>query len=127
MFKPKGIYVAMLTPFADDGSINEEELRRIVEFLIQSGVHGLFPIGSVGEFIHLSREEKIRMMEITIDQNRGRVRVTPGVGSSHPSESILLAVKARQLGADGIVISPPYYYQLSQENIENDFGVELGM
>ena len=48
MFKPEGIYVAMLTPFTDDGGINEEELRRIVEFQITSGVHGLFPISSVG-------------------------------------------------------------------------------
>ena len=62
MYKPEGIYVAMLTPFSDDGEINEEELRRIVEFLIQSGVHGLFPVSSVGEFIHMSREEKIRMI-----------------------------------------------------------------
>jgi N-acetylneuraminate lyase/4-hydroxy-tetrahydrodipicolinate synthase len=121
MYKPEGIYVAMLTPFSDDGSINEDELRRIVEFLIQSGVHGLFPISSVGEFIHLSREEKIRMMEITVDQNRGRVRITPGVGSSHPAESILLAKKAKELGADGVVVAPPYFFQLSQENIEKYF------
>jgi 4-hydroxy-tetrahydrodipicolinate synthase len=121
MYKPEGIYVAMLTPFTDDGSINEEELRRIVDFLIESGVHGLFPISSVGEFIHMSREEKIRMMEITIDQNRGRVRITPGVGSSHPAESILLAQKAKELGADGVVVAPPYFFQLSQENIEKYF------
>jgi 4-hydroxy-tetrahydrodipicolinate synthase len=121
MYKPEGIYVAMLTPFTDDGSINEEELRRIVEFLIQSGVHGLFPISSVGEYIHMSREEKIRMMEITVDQNRGRVRITPGVGSTHPAESILLAQKAKELGADGVVVAPPYFFQLSQENIEKYF------
>jgi dihydrodipicolinate synthase/N-acetylneuraminate lyase len=75
----------------------------------------------VGEFIHLSREEKIRMMEITVDQNRGRVRITPGVGSSHPAESILLAKKAKELGADGVVVAPPYFFQLSQENIEKYF------
>ena len=121
MYKPEGIYVAMLTPFADDGSINEEELRRIVEFLIQSGVHGLFPISSVGEYIHMSREEKIRMMEITVDQNQGRVRITPGVGSSHPAESVLLAQKAKEIGADGVVVAPPYFFQLSQDNIERYF------
>jgi N-acetylneuraminate lyase/4-hydroxy-tetrahydrodipicolinate synthase len=121
MFKPEGIYVAMLTPFTDDGAINEEELRRIVEFQIKSGVHGLFPISSVGEFIHMSQEEKMRMMEIVMDQNHGRVRVIPGVGSSHPAESISLAQKAKELGCDGVVVAPPYYIPLSQENIEKYF------
>jgi 4-hydroxy-tetrahydrodipicolinate synthase len=121
MFKPEGIYVAMLTPFDQDGSINETELRRIVEFLIKSGIDGLFPISSVGEFIHMSREEKIRMMEIIVDQNRERARIVPGVGSSHPGESIVLANKAKELGCDGVVVAPPYFYLLSQENTEKYF------
>jgi dihydrodipicolinate synthase/N-acetylneuraminate lyase len=69
----------------------------------------------------MSREEKIRMMEIVVDETRGRVRVTPGVGSSHPGESISLAQKANELGCDGVVVAPPYFYQLSQENIEKYF------
>ena len=121
MFKPEGVYVAMLTPFNEDGSINEGELRRIVDFQIDGGVDGLFPISSVGEFIHMSREEKIRMMEIVVDQNKGRVKITPGVGSSLPAESIVLAQKAKELGCDGVVVAPPYFYQLSQENIETYF------
>jgi N-acetylneuraminate lyase/4-hydroxy-tetrahydrodipicolinate synthase len=118
MFKPEGVYVAMLTPFKEDGSLNEAELRRIVDFLVESGVHGLFPISSVGEFIHMTTDEKIRMMEVIADQNKGRVRITPGVGSSHPAESIHLAQKAKEIGCDGVVVAPPYYFQLSQENIE---------
>ena len=121
MFKAEGIYVAMLTPFNEDGSLNETELRRIVDFLIESGVDGLFPISSVGEFIHMGREEKIRMMEIIVEQNHGRVRITPGVGSSHPAESIFLAHKAKELACDAVVVAPPYFYQLSQENIEKYF------
>jgi len=121
MFKPEGIYVAMLTPFGEDGSINESVLRKIIEFQIEAGVDGLFPISSVGEFIHMTREEKIRMMEIVVDQAKGRVRVTPGVGSSYPDESILLANKAKALGCDGVVVAPPYFYTQSQENIEKYF------
>ena len=97
MFKPEGVYVAMLTPFHDDGSINEGELRRIVDFQIEAGVDGLFPVSSVGEFIHMSREEKTRMMAIVMEQNAGRVCVTAGVGSNHPAESIALAKKAKEL------------------------------
>jgi 4-hydroxy-tetrahydrodipicolinate synthase len=121
MFKPEGVYVAMLTPFSDDGSVNEPVLRRIVDFQIEGGVNGLFPISSVGEFIHLTRDEKVRMMEIVADQNRGRVRITPGVGSSHPAESVYLAEKAKALGCDGIVIAPPYFFPLSQEMVEKYF------
>jgi len=121
MFKPEGVYVAMLTPFDEAGSINEAELRRIVDFQINSGVDGLFPISSVGESIHMSREEKFRMMEIVVDQNAGRVKITPGVGSSNPAESISLAQKAKDLGCDGAVVAPPYFYQMSQENIEKYF------
>jgi N-acetylneuraminate lyase/4-hydroxy-tetrahydrodipicolinate synthase len=121
MFKPEGVYVAMLTPFKADGSLNEGELRRIVDFQIKGGVHGLFPISSVGEFIHMSREEKVRMMEIIVDQNKGRVRITPGVGSSLPAESIFLAQTAKDLGCDGVVVAPPYFYPLSQDNIETYF------
>ena len=121
MFKPEGVYVAMLTPFDEDGAINEGELRRMVDFQIEGGVHGLFPISSVGEFIHMNREEKVRMMEIIVDQNRGRVKITPGVGSSLPAESIFLAQRAKEFGCDGVVVAPPYFYQLSQENIETYF------
>jgi N-acetylneuraminate lyase/4-hydroxy-tetrahydrodipicolinate synthase len=121
MFRPEGVYVAMLTPFVDDGSINEAELRRIVDFQITGGVDGLFPISSVGEFIHMSREEKFRMMEIIVDQNNGRVKITPGVGSSNPAESICLAQRAKDLGCDGVVVAPPYFYPMSQENIEKYF------
>ena len=118
MFKPEGVYAAMLTAFSDDGSINEEMMRQIVEFQIESGLHGLFPVSSVGESIHMSREEKVRLMEIVTDQNQGRVKITPGVGSSYPAESIYLAKKAKELGCDGVVAAPPYYYTLSQDMIE---------
>ena len=121
MFKPEGVYVAMLTPFDADGAVNEGELRRIIDFQVEGGVDGLFPISSAGEYIHMSREEKVRMMEIMVDQNKGRVKITPGVGSSLPAESIFLAKKAKELGCDGVVVAPPYFYQLSQENIEAYF------
>jgi N-acetylneuraminate lyase/4-hydroxy-tetrahydrodipicolinate synthase len=69
----------------------------------------------------MSREEKVRMMEVMVDQNKGRVKITPGVGSSLPAESIFLAQKAKEIGCDGVVVAPPYFYQLSQENIETYF------
>lgn len=121
MFKPEGIYVAMLTPFKEDGSINEAEMRKIVDFLIEGGVHGLFPVSSVGESIHMSKDEKVRLMEIVYDQANGRVAVTPGVGSSTPADSIYLAQKAKEMGCNAVVIAPPYFFPLSQEMMEKYF------
>ena len=108
----------MLTPFTKAGDVSENELRRLVDFLIGAGVDGLFPLGSAGESVHLSREEKVRAMGIIVDQARGRVPVTPGVGSTHPKESIFLANTAKEMGCAGVVVAPPYYYPLSQEMIE---------
>jgi N-acetylneuraminate lyase/4-hydroxy-tetrahydrodipicolinate synthase len=121
MFKPEGVFVAMLTPFKEDGEINEPELRRIVDFLIEKGVDGLFPVSTVGEFVHLSQEEKMQLMGIVVDQTRGRVPVIPGVGSTHPKHSIQLAQKAKELGCDGVVIPPPYFYTVSEEMVEKYF------
>ena len=101
--------------------MNEKELRRILDFLIASGIHGIFPLGSAGESIHLDRDEKVRTMEIVVDQNQGSVKITPGVGSTHPAASIDLAKRAQDTGCDGVVVAPPYYYPLSQEMIEKYF------
>jgi 4-hydroxy-tetrahydrodipicolinate synthase len=121
MFKPEGVYVAMMTPFREDGTVNEEELRRTVDFAIDGGVDGLFPVSTVGEYVHMTLEERFRVMEVVAEQARGRVKVTPGVGTTHPQQSIVLAEKAKALGSDGVVIPPPYFYTLSQEMIEKYF------
>ncbi|WP_031515434.1 dihydrodipicolinate synthase family protein [Desulfofalx alkaliphila] len=120
MFRPEGIYVAMLTPFKE-GKVNETVLRQVVEFQIQRGVHGLFPVSSCGEFIQMDFAEKIRTMEIVVDQAAGRVPVTPGVTAPNPNESIALAKEAKRAGCSGVVICPPYFLPISQETIERHF------
>jgi len=121
MFKPSGVYAAMPTPFKADGSINEAELRRFVDFMIAKGLHGLFPNSSVGEFVHMTLEQCMECMEIVVDQAKGRVAVTPGVSATCAEHSIKLARKAKELGCQGVVICPPYYYSISQENMEKHF------
>ena len=120
MFKPEGIYVAMITPF-ENGSINETVVRQIVDFTIEKGVHGIFPISSVGEFIHLDFEEKVYLMQIVHDQARGRVPITPGIASTRPKDCIRLARKAQETGCEAVVVAPPYYYPISQDNMERHF------
>ncbi len=70
MFKPEGVFAVMLTPFTKTGDVSEQEVRHLVDFLIGAGVDGLFPLGSAGESVHLSREEKVRTMGIIVDQAR---------------------------------------------------------
>lgn len=123
MFKPSGIYAAMLTPFKDDYSINEPELRRMVDFQIERGLDGLFPVASIGEAVQMSVEQKIEMAGIVIDQAGGRVPVCPGIAASNPQESLLLAEAARKNGASAVVVSPPYYFQPTQESLERFFEV----
>lgn len=121
MFKPEGVCVAMILPYNKEGSINEEELRKLLNFQLDKGVHGFLPLGSIGEFVHLSKEEKVKVIEITIETVNGRAYVIPNVGSSHPKQSIELALEAKRLGCSGVLIAPPYYYKLSNDMIEKYF------
>ncbi|MHB9095244.1 MAG: dihydrodipicolinate synthase family protein [Eubacteriales bacterium] len=123
MFQPEGVYAAMLTPFNEDGSINETVQREMVDFLIEKGVHGLFPVSTSGEFVHMTAEQKARQIEIVVDQARGRVPVTPGTGASCPEEVIELSRYARKMGCEAVVVCGPYYYQVSQEIVERHFEV----
>ncbi|GAB7079418.1 dihydrodipicolinate synthase family protein [Megalodesulfovibrio paquesii] len=121
MFVLEGIYPAMLTPFTEEGRINEPVLRDIVEFQITNGLDGLFPVSSCGEAIHLSFAEKCQLMEIVVDQARGRVPVTPGVPATTADESIRLARHAKAVGCAAVVASAPYYYKASMPMLERFF------
>ncbi|KUO48799.1 MAG: hypothetical protein APF76_18130 [Desulfitibacter sp. BRH_c19] len=121
LFKPEGIYPAMVTPFDDKGNINEEQLRKYVNWLIDSGVSGLFPLGSVGEFIHMSFEEKVMVMEIVVDEAAGRVPVVPGTAESCAAKCIELTKAAKSIGCQSVVVAPPYYFPSSQEIMEEHY------
>jgi len=105
-----GTYTVMITPFSADGHrINESALRELVEWQIQQGIHGLIPLGSTGEFLSLSNEEKTQVAEIVIQQTAGRVPVLIGTGAEDTREVIRLSREAESLGADGVMIIPPFY------------------
>lgn len=117
MFRPKGINVAMMTPFKD-GKVFEKSVRQMVEFDVQNGVNGIFPVSSGGEFIQMDFAEKVRLMSIVKDQVGNRAAVMPGVTSPNPKQSIALAKEAEKLGCDAVVMAPPYYLPLSQGMVE---------
>lgn len=103
----KGIYAAMLTPLCPDGKVNTEEVRRLTEFLIEKGVHGLFPVSNVGGQIHLPLEEKCRFIEAVVEEAKGRAPVFPGISASNTKDAIQLGRYCESLGASGAVLSAP--------------------
>lgn len=121
MFELKGIYPAMLTPFTDEGDINEPVLREMVDFMISKGLHGLFPVSSCGESIHMGHDDKCRLMDIVMDEAKGRVPVTPGVPATTPEEAVSLARHAKSIGCDAVVVSAPYFYKASKPMLETFF------
>ena len=120
MSEIKGVVVPLVTPFNDDESLDEGALRVIVDYLIDAGVHGLFPSGSQGELYALSGQEKMRVMEIVAEQANGRAFVMPSTGAVTTRESIELTRYAQSIGADAVSVITPYFIQPSaQEQIEH--------
>ncbi len=113
----RGTYTVMVTPFAPDGSVNVAALREFVEWQIAEGIHGLIPLGSTGEFLSLSDEEKELVAATVIDQAAGRVPVLVGTGAEDTREVVRLSKRAETLGADGVMIIPPFYSTPTDDEI----------
>ena len=119
MFTPEGIYAAMLTPFDEQGRVNELVVRDMVEFYIAKGVQGIFPVSNVGEQIQLAEEEKRRYIDIVINQAAGRVKITPGISNAGTNKAIELGQYCALEGADAVVLSAPYYFKYPEELVES--------
>lgn len=115
MFVLSGVNSAMITPFTKEGEINEQVVRSWVEFMINHGINGLFPVSSIGEFIHLAPEEAQKLMGIVVEQAAGRVQVFPGASAASTDIAIKQAKAAEKLGCQAVVIMPPYYSPVSQD------------
>jgi len=117
----KGIVVPVVTPFNQDESLNESGLRRIANYLIDSGVHGLFPGGSQGEQFSLTTEERKRAMDVVIEEADGRVFVMPGTGAVTTRESIELTQYAEKAGADAVSVITPYFIRPTNAEMEEHY------
>jgi 4-hydroxy-tetrahydrodipicolinate synthase len=105
----RGTFSVMVTPFHENGSVNEAALRRYVNWQVGEGIHGLIPLGSTGEFLSLSDEEKHRVAQIVIETVAGRVPVIVGTGAESTDDVIRYSRDAEGLGADGVMVIPPFY------------------
>ena len=111
-----GVLPAVVTPFKN-GEVDEKGLRQLIEFAIENGVHGIVPCGTTGESATLSHEEHERVVEIAVDQVKGRVPVVAGTGSNNTTEAIQLTAHAKKAGADGVLMISPYYNKPTQEGL----------
>lgn len=116
----KGSLPALITPF-HDGAVDETAFRKFVSWQIAAGSHGLVPAGTTGESATLSHEEHRRVVEICIDEAKGRVPVIAGAGSNSTAEAIALSKHAKEAGADAVLSVAPYYNRPTQEGLYRHF------
>ena len=109
-----GLTVALVTPFRD-GAIDEDALRRFVDFQVESGTDVISPVGTTGESPTLTHDEHERVIAVVCEQAAGRIKVMAGTGSNSTAEAIRLTNYAKSVGSDGALIVAPYYNKPTQE------------
>ena len=126
MIDVHGVIPALVTPMNPDESINEIELRRQVRRQIEAGVHGLFVLGTNGEFYALSEAEKLGVLEITVEENNWRLPVYAGTGCPGTAETIRLSKECEKIGAAALSVITPYFAALSQKELTAHFEALAG-
>jgi 4-hydroxy-tetrahydrodipicolinate synthase len=120
-YTPHGIYTAIVTPFTADDSFDAAAFRKLIDFQIDAGIHGLLVIGGSGEFVSLTPSERQHVVEVAIDQVAGRVPVLVGAlapGTREVQETVRHAAKA---GADAVLVLPTYYIKASPDGVFEHF------
>ena len=113
----QGCGTALVTPFRSDLSLDEEGLRRLVRRQIEGGIHFLVPCGTTGENPTLTREEHLQVVEITLEEAKGKVPVLAGCGGNDTRAVVELARDLEGLGADGLLVVTPYYNKPTPEGL----------
>ena len=118
----RGCYTVLVTPFTPDGAaVDLPALRRLVEFQVAEGVRGLIPLGSTGEFLSVSREERAAIVDCVVGTAAGRVPVLVGTGMEDTRDAVALSREAEALGADGVMVIPPFYSVPTPEELQRHY------
>jgi len=113
-----GIFCPNIVIFDDQGKINYPEMERYINWLIEAGIHGLYPNGSTGEFVRLSWEERQDVVRLICEVNQGRVPVLAGASEANLRDVLKMAEFYASIGGvDAISLVPPYYYKISEESL----------
>jgi len=113
----RGTYTVMITPFDASGAVDLTATASFVDWQITSGIHGLVPLGSTGEFLSLTDDEKAEVAKCVIDTSAGRVPVLIGTGAESTDDVIRYSRQAEALGADGVMIIPPFYSTPTEDEL----------
>lgn len=113
----KGVVIPILTPLKSDESVDVPSLRRLTNYLIDNGVHGIWVSGTTGEFANLSDRERLVSIEAVVNEVAGRVPVIGNVSGASTQLSINMALEVQEMGLDGIAVTPPYYYPNAQDEV----------
>lgn len=125
IFRFDGIYTPVVTPYLGDGTVNWDALSDVIDYLIDAGVHGLITGGSTGENYAQTIAERVEIARFTFDRIRGRVPLVVGTGTMLTADSIALAVAAKEMGAEAILLaSPPYAVPTDRENALNALAID---
>lgn len=118
----KGSGVALITPFKENGEIDFETLKNLVEFQIENGTDSIIICGTTGESSTLSDEEHIKCIEACVKYVNGRIPVIAGTGSNDTKTAVMLSKEAEKVGADGLLCVTPYYNKTSQDGLKRYYG-----
>ncbi len=117
----RGVFVPLVTPFASDGEFDPAALQRLIDYLIEAGVHGLFSGGTTGEFPLLSIAERKRITEVAVAHTAGRVPVIVHAGAVSTRDAIELACHAKGVGAPAVAVVAPYYFPLPDDALVDHY------
>lgn len=121
-FQPiKGVITPMLTPFSADGAVNLDMIKPLTSFLLEHGIKGLFPLGTTGEGVLLSLEERKQVAEATVKAVDEAVPVIIHTGAITTAEALLLTHHAQSIGADAVAIVAPYYFRHTPQALEQHY------
>jgi len=116
-FKPRGIIPPMITPFDEEEKVDSKTLKKMTNYLIDAGVHGVFPLGSTGEGYGIEFDEKRKVIETVLEATNKRVPVYAGTGAITTKESIRLAEMATKIGVDALSVITPYFISPNEEEL----------
>ena len=129
---PKGMFTALITPFNEDESINFDALRGLIDFQVESGIHGLLIGGSTGEYHTMSMEERKAVIQAACEHAAGRIPIMAGIGCSRPCDTIELGRFSAGCGAKWGLATAPYYHRTTRQGVMDYFkevaaGCEVGL
>jgi 4-hydroxy-tetrahydrodipicolinate synthase len=125
----EGAYTALVTPFNKDGSVDYGKLRTLIAMQIEGGMDGIVPVGTTGESPTLDFDEHEKVVEVSVEASRGKLKVIAGTGANSTSEALQLTKHALKAGADGTLQVTPYYNKPNQEGLYRHFSAvaDLGL